>query len=346
MRAQKDLQLDVDGMILNEKALLGATCGVAAFDTPSGWSRQTSPGGDFDAAAAEFGDESTSCFSPLSRTSCASISDVEAWCERDETVIFFDWDDTLCPSTHGRQNSGCEVADAEALKLHAEVVADLLRLASMLGHVRIVTMASKGWVEETTRRLMPSLEGLLEELDITVALAREDVPRSSMREAFAEAREPSQFLKTRAMKQVIVDFYRNGCRNDRRKRPRSWKNLLSVGDSEAERHALQDVILRRLQKDHSGRGKACRCKTLKLVDEPDLPTLTKELCRVAMLLHSLVFHDGDIHIDLDDCDIVDSKVLHDGDEDRERDRIYATGALRFRLDPWMGTGPPSRQPLR
>lgn len=66
-------------------------------------------------------------------------------------------------------------------------------------------------------------------------------PARCKREAIAECREPSHFLKRKAMTKTVREFYR-GAAGRRRPKPRgrSWKNIVSIGDSLAERLALQD----------------------------------------------------------------------------------------------------------
>jgi len=128
---------------------------------------------------------------------------------------------------------------------------------------------------------MPGLWTTLSQLKIPIVSARANLSSRSLREAQADARDPAQFLKTRVMKRII----RSG----------GWKNILSIGDSEAERFALQDIVFRHAEKD-------CLCKTLLLLAEPKLAELTAEVKFVAHLLPALAFHDGDVHYDVDEGD--------------------------------------------
>merc|ERR1712062_154185 len=89
------------------------------------------------------------------------------------------------------------------------------------------------------------------------------------------------------MQRAVRDFYKKG-------RRRSWKNVVSIGDSSAERCALQDVVSRRVQRSRHGRWKECRCKTLTLMQEPSLEQLTAQLKKVTQSLPTLVLHDGDV----------------------------------------------------
>uniref|UniRef100_A0A7S3HG29 Uncharacterized protein n=1 Tax=Spumella elongata TaxID=89044 RepID=A0A7S3HG29_9STRA len=149
---------------------------------------------------------------------------------------------------------------------------------------------------------MPGVQRCLDELEIPVVLAREDLSPHCRREAYAETRHPATFMKRRAMERVISNFYGRPRHGQRR---RSWKNIVSVGDSPAERLALQDLVLRRVQRDRKGNWKDCRCKTLKLMEEPNLSELTAEVIRVAQWLPGLVHHDGDVDLEVDGEDIAD-----------------------------------------
>jgi len=205
---------------------------------------------------------------------------------RENAVIIFDWDDTLCPTTSG------DAASGEALAAHARAAEAALRAASRVGHVEIVTMAGEGWVEETIRRYMPGLRSVLEELEIPVRLARASVPAWRKREAFRECRDPSHFLKRWTMKKVISDFYRCGATG----KPRSWKNVMSIGDSDAERLALQDVVLWRSQREE------CRCKVVTFKAEPSVAELSAQLAQVAEALPTFVRYDGDLDLAFDHGD--------------------------------------------
>uniref|UniRef100_A0A6U6WAB0 Uncharacterized protein n=1 Tax=Zooxanthella nutricula TaxID=1333877 RepID=A0A6U6WAB0_9DINO len=240
---------------------------------------------------------------PGSPQSVASMSHIERWSDRDETLIIFDWDDTLCPTTHydqelrgGEAPQEREAADLEAL---AVAVRNVLQVAAGVGRVAVVTMAATGWVEDTMQRLLPGLGSVFDDLDIPVVLAREGVPTPFKRQAFADCREPSQYLKRRAMARVIQDFY-TGRLEGIAGRARSWKNILSIGDSWAERNALQDLVFSKTQRDRRGRWKECRCKTMKLLTEPTLAQLTEQVSVVAQWIPTLVCHDGDLDINLDE----------------------------------------------
>lgn len=240
-----------------------------------------------DSDAASIGEWAASCASSV----CGH--DFEA--ERDETLFILDWDDTICPTTHHEVNPQCREVEASELEDHARAVDALLRVAAGVGHVCIVTMASNAWLEESIAELLPSVGETVEELQIPVVLAKVGVPTRCMREAFADGRSPSHYLKRRAMAKVI--------RENARSRRGGWKHIVSIGDSEAEQHALQDVMMGRAPFDREGGWSRCHCKTVKLKSEPTLEELTAQLRILSQWLPTIARHDGDLDFDVDEeCD--------------------------------------------
>jgi hypothetical protein len=191
------------------------------------------------------------------------------------------------------------------LASHTRYVADLLRYAATLGKVTIVTMARQGWVEATIEYLMPELNAILDELDITINYAsagfhRRPSYKGQIDEVTVD--DISQALKAIAVRSTVKAFYstaRRVCAGGST-RARSWKNVISVGDSSAERHALQDVIFRHKQRDRHGGWKECRCKVVKLLDDPSLEDLSKQLSHLSSFMLDLVMHDGDVDMDMKD----------------------------------------------
>jgi hypothetical protein len=173
---------------------------------------------------------------------------------------------------------------------HETAVVDFLRVASELGHVAIITMAEKKWVNRCIAVLMPAVGDVLEELQIEIVSARESLSKWRLRSAFSDERDPSHFLKTKAMEKTIKRFYKRDASGGTRKgSQRSWKNVVSIGDSSAERLALQDLVLRQ---------KECRCKTLLLLESPSVDQMVQQLHTMTELVPAMVRHDGDIDLDM------------------------------------------------
>jgi len=312
----EDMSEDCTGYWLSEKHADDMAKAMNIENAHSGLTRQSTVDSTADERERHTEEDVTDCESTqkdvtdcestrASAASTCSRSHLDRWAEPSETLVIFDWDDTLCPTSHTVAQPSCEHDDAAALEEHFAAVEDLLLHAADIGHVAIVTMAAEGWVERCAKRYMPRLEALLERLQIPVFVARSSVPAFHRRGVLEECRDPGQFLKTHAIERAVREFY-----SGQGERPRSWKNILSIGDSQAERLALQDVVFRRQQRDRCGRWKECRCKTLLLLEQPSLAQLTAELRLVVQWLPALVCHDGDadLEVDLDDLAALDPQL--------------------------------------
>jgi len=179
---------------------------------------------------------------------------------------------------------------ADAFRRHSEVASDALRAAAACGRVVIVTLAREGWVELSCKNFLPGLNEVLRELGIEVFYARDMLSRWKVRCAMLDNLDLLQLMKQAAMRRCIKRLY---------SRPtRSWKNLISIGDSRTEHDALTEVAFACVQHDQAGLQKNCRCKTVKLLEEPDMLHLTAELEVLAGWIQPLAIYDGDIEVDL------------------------------------------------
>jgi hypothetical protein len=279
---------------------------------------------------------------PHEKTPQTSKSHIDVWDTSSETLIIFDWDDTLCPTqfiwTDPRlkwsEVAPCYAQPAtptmsqvsaenqemlEMLERHQSAVIALLRFAVTLGEVVIVTLAEVNWIKTSCRHFMPKVGVVLEELGLEVVYARQAIPSRYLKRAREEEMDLTKVLKTRAMSQIIKKFYGMG------RGGRSWKNIISIGDSAAERLALQDVIIRRVQRDSRGAPKECRCKVVKLLPEPSLERLTAEAQVLLSWLLTIVLQDDDVDIDF-------SEMVEAGGDDIEspvrRQRILSEGQVK------------------
>jgi hypothetical protein len=85
---------------------------------------------------------------------------------RRDSVIIFDWDDTLMWSSEIKAEAKTSREDLRQLE---QAVGDLLRTAIDLGTTAIVTNANLGWVQATASLFLPSLLPLLQLVQITSA---------------------------------------------------------------------------------------------------------------------------------------------------------------------------------
>jgi hypothetical protein len=146
-----------------------------------------------------------------------------------QTLIVFDWDDTLCPTGmllkanggHALPSKQAFSSDARAALSALEVIVKDLLLQSMtLGTTIIITNAAGGWVEETSARYMPSLMPILERMHVVSA-------RDMFERQFPN--DPAQW-KAQAFRHVHKAL-----------NPNSVMNMLAFGDCDYEidaAHAL------------------------------------------------------------------------------------------------------------
>jgi len=262
-------------------------------------------------------------------------SHVDEWRLPEETLIVFDWDDTICPTSfiqedrrlHWSEMAPCfsdpsvplidpdddyggsnkalalQLASvdavgltmADALRRHVEVAEAALRCADACGRVVIITLAKQGWIELSLQHFLPGLDKVIEELGIQLIYARHSLPQWKVSMAAIDGMDVFLLMKQAAMERELRHFYSG--------RPgKSWKNAISIGDSTTERDALVEVLFRRSQLDKDREEKPCRCKTVKLPEDPDVTQLTAELEVLTHWLQSIVTYDGDISLDLCNLD--------------------------------------------
>jgi hypothetical protein len=213
----------------------------------------------------------------------------------EQTIILFDWDDTLCPSTWIRDNQPalnyftpvpCEDRYQRPLREMQRQTEAVLTLALKMGKVIIVTNAAEPWVETSCRNFMPDLLPLVEKIPIIYARSVYD----SCDGACEEPVSPQRWKEV-AFGMEISGFY---SRYERQ----SWKNVVSIGDSIFERDAVRQVVL-----DRPSAQKKCRTKTAKLLDEPDIFELIAQVKVIHDALGMMVQHDGHLDIEIDESDL-------------------------------------------
>jgi len=107
----------------------------------------------------------------------------------EETIVIFDWDDTVLPSSWV-QDQGLRL-DGESIAMEwqqmeladlARLAGDTLQLAKQLGTVVLVTNAERGWIELSCQKFMPALYPYLE--SVKLLSARTEYERPDMSSPF------------------------------------------------------------------------------------------------------------------------------------------------------------------
>jgi hypothetical protein len=193
------------------------------------------------------------------------------------TILIFDWDDTVLPSTW-IQEQGLRLDDdsvateeqQEQLDSMAVHAIETLRVAKRHGKVLLVTNAERGWIELSCRKFMPSLLSSLD--DVKIFSARSTYEHQGVTSPFE--------WKYYAFESEIGGFYKTLPEDQR-------KNIISFGDSAHEREALIRVT------EHLPN---CCTKSLKFVERPEVEQLRKEHELISGCFRDIVNHDGNLDL--------------------------------------------------
>jgi len=196
----------------------------------------------------------------------------------EDTILIFDWDDTVLPSTwiqeQGlRLDDDCIPTDGQLSQLNtmAQFAMTTLQVAKRHGKVVLVTNAERGWIELSCQKFMPLLYPLLE--NVKILSARSTYEQQGIASPFE--------WKYLAFESEITEFY-NLLASDHRK-----KNVISFGDSAHEREALIRV---------TERMPNCCTKSLKFVERPELDQLLKEHELISGCFRHIVNYDGNLDL--------------------------------------------------
>lgn len=232
-----------------------------------------------------------------------SITSQHQYADLNQTLIIFDWDDTLCPSTCLRRtlegpNQTIQQTDDKteaALSNLVDKVSVILNLAQKLGQVVIVTNAVRPWVQTSCNLFMPGVQPFLRRIPVIYALES-----LQLQQRVRGKKQKEDWLtetKVRAMRTACHRFYS-------RYNDQSWKNVLSLGDAFFEHNAIRQVVADRPEYTSQ---KKCRTKTVKLIQAPTISGLSSQLSIISSWLVKIVRADGDLDIDLESSE---EKILH------------------------------------
>jgi len=199
-----------------------------------------------------------------------------------DTVIIFDWDDTLLASSflsaHGYRLDNEMPPNAEIdghLRELEHAVCTVLSHALCYGHVHIVTNAETGWVQLSAQKFLPGVVPYLSRVNVL-----------SARSTF-EAHHPDAPLKWKfyAFQEKLTNvFGATGLASTERK-----KNVISFGDSHVEREACRAVT----------RGMPnTRTKSVKFAERPSMEQLRRQIELVTNCFQYIHTHDGDLDLQL------------------------------------------------
>eukprot|EP00416_Gambierdiscus_australes_P021112 CAMPEP_0171061762 /NCGR_PEP_ID=MMETSP0766_2-20121228/4648_1 /TAXON_ID=439317 /ORGANISM="Gambierdiscus australes, Strain CAWD 149" /LENGTH=436 /DNA_ID=CAMNT_0011517489 /DNA_START=3 /DNA_END=1313 /DNA_ORIENTATION=- len=269
------------------------------------------------------------------------------YAEKLHTYLLLDWDDTIFPTTWVRRDCGmnwrlsldAQLEPGPRMTLISTLLDKLLERAVEFfeeavqhANIFIVTLARRPWVEVSLQNFLPKLGETLHKMNLKVIYAQEYVDENMaqelMQDTFQSMEESKCFwtrVKREAIARELEDIHR---RNDA-----SWKNILSLGDSDFERYGTicaGEEYMRREMKGsqvlrtgvtpdgyaHTSEGvsmdghlKRLRTKTVKMLSEPTIEELTAELALLKSWLPHMVQKDSGFDIELDCTD--DNERLRD-----------------------------------
>jgi len=197
-----------------------------------------------------------------------------------ETVIIFDWDDTLLASSYlsskGYRLDGVVERSVEVdlqLSELEQSVSNLINLALTFGRVHIITNAETGWVQLSAQKFIPGVVPLLSKVKVLSA-------RSTYENMFPES----------PLKWKYYAFHENLSKPfESSEFSKLDRNVISFGDSHVEREAVRAVT----------RGLPnTRTKSVKFAERPSLEQLRREIELVINCLNYIIGHDGDLDLQL------------------------------------------------
>lgn len=226
------------------------------------------------------------------------------YAEPNQTLVFFDWDDTLFPYTElferwrvplRREASvGLPEELERGLLAWREALHQYLTVACALSEsVSIVTNSRRPWVDACIDRFAPNLRPLFScgSGAPRVVYADEALgarsSSSSLSSAKASGNDRRTAAKLAAMQREAASFYS-------RYPEQTWKNILSLGDMKYEHDALHALGQTRT----SISRERLRTKAILLPRAPTLSEMTLRLQFSRLMLPEYVRFNGDIDLDL------------------------------------------------
>jgi hypothetical protein len=197
--------------------------------------------------------------------------------KQSETVIIFDWDDTLLASSFlsgkgyrlDTEMEKCAEMDQQLRELEQSVIT-VITLALSFGEVHVITNAETGWVQLSAQKFIPGVVPLLSKVKVLSA-------RSTYESMFPESPLKWKFY---AFQEKLSSLFAE-CKTS--------KNIISFGDSHVEREAVRAVT----------RGLPnTRTKSVKFAERPSMEQLRRQIELVTNCFQYIHNHEGDLDLQL------------------------------------------------
>lgn len=241
------------------------------------------------------------------------------WQRNENVLIVIDWDDTLFPTSwlgskrwfhewirnkdHTAENAlkDANVVDREQLAALDLAACKFLEILCRLGQPKCVTLAKEPWVERSMEAFMPKLRELWKEKAVPIFYASAErvmtVKRNghwcehpchtgSFESSILELQLQSD-RKRQVIRRLMRHFYK--------KNGGSCLNVLSIGDGEPERRAMQEISFWHSNPiKANGRRERFRAKSIQLLDEPTCLKMTVQQKVLLAYIASIVAADQDM----------------------------------------------------
>jgi len=239
-----------------------------------------------------------------------------------QTFIVLDWDDTLFPTTYVRDDMNLSWKTpmknqplpsrekneiSQNLQRCSDKCCSLLEDACCSGKVVLVTLARSPWVTTSCDNFYPAVGEFIKAMGIPVIYAQEceevDYDMLAMSSSAVEEKQWAQ-VKGRAIAKQLQEFYSQYA-------GQSWKNIISIGDSDFERLGTQQATQDYMRQNGINRSRTVelkghvykvRTKTFKMLDEPTVEELAVELALVQKWLPCMTRLDNSFDVNLSDLD--------------------------------------------
>mmetsp|Transcript_15133 Transcript_15133/g.32632 ORF Transcript_15133/g.32632 Transcript_15133/m.32632 type:complete len:454 (-) Transcript_15133:462-1823(-) len=217
----------------------------------------------------------------------------------EQTLIIFDWDDTLCPTSLCIEELGVDLqqaaegrmkADLDILAHNAQLALEEAQLVSK--HVAIVTNAGEGWVQNSCQGWMPSLRETLSDVEVVSARSRWEPLGVSCPFGW----------KQREFERIINTTFAD---QDNDNDNASLKNVIVVGDAEYEHDALKFVTKLAAPEITA----QFRTKSIRFLQKPTVKQLCYQTKSLYEILYLVVAHNGDLDVQ------IPLDVMHQVEED-------------------------------
>lgn len=209
--------------------------------------------------------------------------------------IIFDYDDTLLATNFIYTNkiSFDELISKEILDLFNELSIQVLKVlnkAILHGDVAIITNAQDGWIEESSKKLMPSVYEFLINKKIKLISARNEMEKTIP--------DPTRW------KAIIFQKYFELSYQNKKN-----INVISFGDNYYDRYALFNLTSSSLNLK----------KNIKLLDKPTMNQLINQLVLINKLFDKIITLNKELDVRIELNTILDDNL--ENIDNKELDRL-------------------------